>query len=471
MRSIDRRHMLPGAAAFTAAFVVALLGLNAGSEERRSSLSSGTVELQLLGLSDLHGHLEAPEPGVGGVAWLGAWLDRTARSHPGRTIRVHAGDMAGASPLISSHFGHEPTIEATRLMRFDVGTVGNHEFDRGGPEAMRLVGRAGYQYVSANVVSAESGEPVLPPYQVVERAGVKVGFIGVATKDSPYFLLNEAKRPYRWLDLSETVNRWVPELRRQGVETIVVLAHAGAFQEGTIGSGEIVDEVPQIDDAVDVVIAGHTHSRLDLEVDGKLVVGALAYGTAIGRVRMAIDRASGDVVDKSAEVVRTRHAGLTPNPELARLVARYREQVAPASERVVGYASRYLDHEAVDELAVGAQRALADADIAFLNPGNTRADLAPGPITYAGAFEVHPYEHPVWRFRLRGSDLLAALAAQPGLVVSGPRDLDPDAVFTVAANGIVAERAPFNRGTDREVVGTDLEAMVAWLGRPRRQES
>ena len=230
----DRRHLLPGAAAFVAALLVALLGLTAGADEPDAPArpATGAVELQLLGVNDLHGHLEPPQPGLGGAAWLGAWLDRAESSHPGRTIRVHAGDMVGASPLISSHFSDEPTIAATNLMGFDVGTLGNHEFDEGGAEALRLAGRADYPYVAANTVTRAGGELILPPYEIVERAGVRVGFIGVTTEDTPFFLLSEFAREYRWLDVSDSVNRWVPELRRRGVEAIVVLAHAGAFQAG-----------------------------------------------------------------------------------------------------------------------------------------------------------------------------------------------------------------------------------------------
>ncbi|HYN49635.1 MAG TPA: metallophosphoesterase, partial [Thermoleophilaceae bacterium] len=388
MRSINRRHLLPGVAAFVAALLVALLGLTAGAQEPRSDPRGGTVELQLLGVNDLHGHLEPPEPEVGGAAWLGAWLDRAALSHPERTIRVHAGDMVGASPLISSHFKDEPTIEATNLMRFDVGTLGNHEFDEGGAEALRLVRRARYPYIAANTVTREGGELILPPYQIVERSGVKVGFIGVTTKDTPIFLLSEFARQYRWLDLSASVNRYVPELRAQGVEAIVVLAHAGAFQDGADAAGEIVAETREMDDAVDVVIAGHTHSALDLRVGGKLVVEALSYGVAFDRVRVTVDRASGDVVAGAGEVVRTRHGAVSPDPEIAALVDDAARRVAPLGERVIGEADAYLDHEQVDRMAVDAQRAFAGADLAVLNPGNTRADLQRGPITYADAFEV-----------------------------------------------------------------------------------
>ena len=468
MRRIDRRHLLPGAAAFAAALLVALLGLNAGADQPTATKRGNTVELQLLGVNDFHGHLEPPEPGVGGAAWLGAWLNRAATSHPDRTIRVHAGDMVGASPLISSHFNDEPTIDATNQMGFDVGTLGNHEFDEGGAEALRLVRRAHYPYIAANTKTRDGGDLILPPYKIVERGGVKVGFIGVTTTDTPYFLLSEYAREFNWTDLSDAVNRYVPDLQRQGVQAIVVLAHAGAFQQGADAAGEVVNEARQMSDAVDVVVAGHTHSRLDLEVDGKLVVEALSYGVAFDRVNITVDRATGDVVSKSALVMPTRHEGIKPDPDLLTLVESYRERVAPLANRVVGYTDRRLDNEAVDRLAVEAQRAFTGADLAFLNPGNTRSDIDAGPITYADAFEVQAYEHPVWRMHMLGADLIKAQAEQPGLLVSGTTDLRPDAVYTVAANGIVAGRAPFDRGTEREKVGTDLQALVAWLERERR---
>ena len=194
MRRLDSRHLLPGAAAFAAALLVALLGLNAGADPPSATARAGTVQIQLLGVNDFHGHLEPPEPDIGGAAWLGAWLNRAAESHDDRTIRVHAGDMVGASPLISSHFKDVPTIEATNLMGFDVGTLGNHEFDEGGAEMLRLVRHAHYPYLAANTVDRETGKPILPPYQIVERAGVKVGFIGVTTTDTPYFLLSQFAR-------------------------------------------------------------------------------------------------------------------------------------------------------------------------------------------------------------------------------------------------------------------------------------
>ena len=471
MRLRNRRHLLPGAAAFAAVLLVALLGLNAGADEPPPASDDGPVELQLPGVNDFHGNLEPPEPGIGGAAWLGAHLDNAARSHPDRTIRVHAGDMIGASPLISSHFHDEPTIEATNMMGFDVGAVGNHEFDEGGDELTRVLQGSRYQWLAANTVSPETGATFLPPYKVIERGGVRVGFIGVTTDDTPTWLLPEFKREYRFLDISETVNRWVAELRSRGVEAIVVLAHSGAFQEGDTAEGEIADETAQMDDAVDVVIAGHTHSQLNFSVDGKLVVESFPYGTGYDRVRITVDRVTGDVIAKSADLAATTHAGTAPDPELASLVASYATRVAPIGDRVVGQLDEELDSDGLGELAADAQRAFAGADVAIVNGGNTRRPgLDAGEVSYAEAFPVHAYEHPIVRMTMRGRDVLAVWRARGpvDLYESGLDAVRPDGTYTVAANAVLTTGrrfGAFGRGWDAERVGTDLEALVAWLGR------
>jgi 5'-nucleotidase len=375
------------------------------------------------------------------------------------------------------------------MMRFDVGTVGNHEFDEGGAEMLRLIrgGQrtdgpraytsdpgwegAGYPYVAANTVDRDTGELVLPPYEIVERAGVRVGFIGVTTEDTPKWLLPEYRGEYRFTDISDAVNRWVPELRRRGIEAIVVLAHSGAFQKGLAAAGEIVDETAQMDDAVDVVVAGHTHSRLNVTVDGKLVVEAESYGTQYDQVRITVDRTTGDVVAKSAILAPTTHSGIAPDPALTRLVESYAERVAPLGDRVVGHLGHALDSYGLGQLVADAQRAFAGADVAFVNPGNTRQPgLEAGPVTYAQLFLVHSYEHPVLRMKIRGSDVLALMQERRGLQLyaSGLDGVEPNGIYTVAVNGVLAasERFPaFERGWDRSVAGTDLQALVAWFER------
>jgi len=486
-------RFLPGAAAFVAALLVALLGLYANAESPPPAESSGSgnlVKVRLLGVNDLHGHLEAPRPGLGGAAWLKAHMDRaTVR---GRTIRVHAGDMIGATPLISSWFHDEPTMEAANELGFDVGTLGNHEFDEGGDELIRILrggrrtglaalkrdadGRlvntssatyvgAAYPYIAANTIDRE-GELRLPPYAVIERAGVRVGFIGVTTPSTPKFLLERYAARFRFTDISDAVNRWVPVLQRKGVRAIVVLAHAGGPSQDESDApdfvGEIVDETREMSPEVDAVIAGHSHSRLDIRVpnaDGsgdKLVVEALSYGIAYDLVDLTIDRRTGDVVAKTGRVPPTPHDVAGDGP-VARLVERYRTRVAPLATKVLAPATHALTRAGgeLGTLAADAEREFARADAAVVDPGALRADIGPGPVTYAEVAEALAYDHPVVRAQLTGQRLRELAAG--GRFYSGPEKLDPGRLYNVAASEMLLPKG--------HPVGCEVEAIASYLNR------
>ena len=459
-------RLLPGAAAFTAAMLVALTGLYASAEAPGEPADRpGAVTLRLLGVNDFHGHLEPPRPGIGGAAWLGAHLDRA--TVPERTIRVHAGDMVGASPLLSSWFKDEPAIEAANRMGFDVGTVGNHEFDEGGDELLRLLELARFPYIAANTRLRDGGGLLLPPYEIVERAGVRVGFIGVTTPSTPKFLLDRHAERFRFTDVSDAVNAWVPELRRRGVEAIVVLAHAGGptqdESDGPDFVGEIVDETREMSSAVDVVIAGHSHSLLDLRVpnsDGsgdKLVIEALSYGMAYDLVDISVDVRSGEVVAKSGQVAGTDHAGVRPDEGLAGMVEGYRTRLAPVADRVLGTAEGELTrgNGELGRLVAEGERAFARTDAAVVSPGALRADVDAGPITYAELATALAYDHPVMRFTMSGRELREL--ASGGAHYAGPAGLDPGATYSVAASELLVPRG--------RAVGTEVEAVDWYLTR------
>jgi 5'-nucleotidase len=484
-------RLLPGLAAFAAAMLVALLGLYAQADTRKQEARRGVVKLRLLGVNDFHGHLEPPRPGIGGAAWLKSHLDRATL--PGRTIRVHAGDMVGATPLISSWFHDEPTIAAANEIGFDVGTVGNHEFDEGGDELMRLLRggrRAGpealkpdvtgqlvntsspefvgvsFPYIAANTVERD-GELLLPPYEIVERAGVRVGFIGVTTRSTPMFLLKRHAASFRFTDISEAVNRWVPELRRRGVEAIVVLAHAGGPTQDESDApdyvGEIIDEARQMSSAVDVVVAGHSHSRIHVRVpnsDGsgdKLIVEALSYGVAYDQVDILVDTRTGEVLSKSAEIPSTEHAGVEGDTAVAALVERYRERVAPLGDHVVGLTQAPLTRRGgeLGRLVAEAQRAFARADVGVVKPVSLRADIDAGPVTYAEVAEALAFDHAVVRLTMSGKELRELVGDDA--YVAGPEELDPRAEYSVAASELIAGAG--------SAVGTEPQALAWFLAR------
>ena len=499
----DPRHLAAGAAAFGTALATALLGIFARADTpERPQPPTGPVELRLLGVNDFHGHLEPPREDVGGAASLTAHLD--AATLPGRTIRVHAGDMVGTSPLISSWFHDEPAIEAANQMGFDVGTVGNHEFDEGGDELLRLLrgGRrtgpaavkldgagglvntsspsfsgASFPYLGANTVDAGSGRLMLPPYRIIERAGVRLGFIGVTTTSTPRWVLPRLADRYRFLDLSDSVNRWAAELERKGVEAIVVLAHVGAPSQkgdGSRATGPVVEESRQMSDAVDVVIAGHSHSELNLRAPNasgrgsKLVVEANSYGTAFDQVDLTLDRTSGEVLSKSAVIVSTTHSAVVPDAGSSELVDRYATRIAPVADQVLGVARSPLSaRRGLGKLAAEAQRRLARADIALVNRSSFRGTIDAGPITYAEVFEAQAYDHPVLRMTMSGAGVLEATRGAIYRAARRPGPIEPSETYTVAANELFATRnglpalaAAARRG---QVVGTEVEALSDYL--------
>jgi len=489
----------------------------------KAALRGGTANVRLLGVNDFHGYLERPDPvngrRAGGAAYLAAYLDRYAR-RPDHTVRVHAGDMVSASPLVSAYFHDEPTVLAMNEMGFDVGTLGNHEFDEGREEMLRLLeggqrtepgGRpaetsdpgfpgARFPYVAANTLYRRTGLPVLPPYEVVERDGVRIGFIGVTTLETPGIIIPDAAEDFRFPDISETVNRHASELRAQGVETIVVLAHSGALDTGRGGTmNEIVTETRQMSNGVDVVFSGHTHNRLDLRVAGKLVLQAEEYGTALGVVDLKVDRADGDVTGSRARVVTTYQDRVRPDPEVAALVERYGERVAPTSNRVLGTAAENIapapteaGESALGDFVADGQRDLAGADFALVPTGGLRTDIARGPVTYGELFSVQPAGRDLVEMELSGEQVRHALEEQYGpdrdhlLAVSGLRysyepsrspgrrvtaltlpngdALDLTKEYSVAVNGFLAagggDFEVFTRGEDRRTVGTDIEALA-----------
>ena len=530
-----------------------LWSAGARSQQLRPPESDLTTSVQLLGVNDFHGNLEPRTVNgrnVGGAAYLDGYLDQYEAENPKRTIRVHAGDMVGASPLISSYFHDEPTIRATNKMEFDVGTVGNHEFDEGGEEMLRLInggrrddgrqfkdgptgepintssptfGGAAYPYIAANTTYKKSDDTVLPPYKIVNKDGIRVGFVGVTTLETPSIVVPDAVAPFEYQDISATVNRYAKELQGRGVESIVVLAHAGGVQtSATEAVGEIISETSQMSDAVDVVVAGHSHSQLNNRVDGKLVVEAFSLGSAFESVDMQVSRKTGDVVDSSAEIVTTYNDQVTPDAETSELVARYKTRITPIAERVVAEAGENISRaanpageSALGDLISDAQRDFATggvsgpADFAFMNPGGIRADIAAGPVTYNELFTVQPFDNQVVRMNLTGAQVYRVLEQQfqvdnngnprtrilqvsglkfsynstnpAGSRITGVTDTqgtqDPaddapiargdTATYSVAANSFIATGGDgftvFKEGTNPTTLGSDLDALEDYI--------
>ena len=399
------------------------------------------VKVQLLTVNDLHGKIN--ETGTvsgdtnnyGRMDFLATYLREREKENKDNTLLIHAGDMVGGSPPVSALLQDEPTVEIMNALGFDIGTVGNHEFDEGVAEMLRLMnggdhekGTKNYQgmnfpQVAANVKYKDSGELVLDPYKVLEVGGEKIGFIGVATTATPANVVSSAVENLEFTDEAEAIDKYTAELQNQGVHAIVVLSHVPGDQanDGTI-SNEIATIANNVNDDVDIILAAHNHKIVDGEVDGKLIVQAWEYGKAFGDIDIEIDPKTHDIVKKQAEVVKVIQAGVTPDAEIKAIIDKYETQIAPQLNEVMGNTATelrggYITRDEIGDNPIGnliadGMKAAMNSDFAMMNGGGIRASIDAGDITWGELFSVQPFNNTLVKLDITGAGLREVLNAQ-----------------------------------------------------------
>jgi 5'-nucleotidase len=426
------------------------------------------VEVTVLAINDFHGQLQPARPmdgrPVGGAAVLAAYLEAEVARAPESTLIASAGDLVGASPPSSGLLHDEPAIMLLNELggphcsytdRLDpdcnlVATVGNHEFDDGTAELLRLIDggnhRAGpcledpyrgarFPVVCANVFDRNSRRPLFPPYVIKRVQGIPIGFIGVVLGETPRIVTPTGIQGLEFSDEVEAINRQAHELSAQGVAAIGVLIHQGGSQEPYAGKtrpnvtvqGPIAQIVRRLDDSVDFVVSGHHHGFTNAWLPSSqgrqvLVTQAYSSGRAFARISLILDPRSQDVTEASAEIIPTFAdvpPGDAPDPAAKLLVARAEEQVRALTERVVGHAARPMTRaaSAAGESALGsfiadAQRAALRSDVALTNPGGIRADIDAGEVTWGDLFAAQPFGNDLVVLELTGRQLIELLNEQ-----------------------------------------------------------
>lgn len=478
------------AAAGLATMGALVAAMPAGAQDRGDGHGHGhkprTVDVQLLSFNDLHGNLEPPAGSAGnvsetqpdgtvkaipagGVEYLATSL-RTARKGNPYSVTAAGGDMVGASPLLSGLFHDEPTIEALNGLGLDVSAVGNHEFDEGAAELARLQnggchpvegcyekGRkfkgADFPYLAANVTKEKTGRPLLKPYTVWKKNGVKIGFIGVTLEGTPDIVTANGVKGLKFHDEVETINKYARELDRKGVKSIVALIHEGGAPASTSYnydcdspgagdgiSGPIVDIAKGITPKVDALVTGHTHQAYVCTVpdpSGKprMVTSASSFGKLYTDTTLTYDRRTKDIVRtsvKSANHIVTRHPDRRAQ-DMTDLITRWNTLAAPIAGKPQGWISADINgrgstapEKPLGNVIADAQlEGLAPADkggaeVAFMNPGGIRADLVhkasggegDGVVTYGEAFTVQPFTNMMNVVDLTGAQLVTALQQQ-----------------------------------------------------------
>jgi 5'-nucleotidase len=497
-----RAHRLLAAAAGLATVGALAAALPADAHESKGGghhLPSRYQDVQLLSFNDLHGNLEPPSGSsgrvtelqadgttktidAGGVEYLATHL-RQAREGKKYSITAAGGDMVGASPLISGLFHDEPTIEALNKLDLDVTSVGNHEFDEGAKELARLQnggchptagcyseeGFAGadFPYLAANVLDEKTNKPILKPYWVWKKNGVKVGFIGVTLEDTPGVVSADGVKGLKFKDEVETINKYARVLQAQGVKSIVALIHEGGLPAsgsynyncdsagaGSGISGPIVDIAKNITPSVDALVTGHTHAAYvctipDPSGKPRMVTSAASFGRLYTDTTLTYDRWTGDIARtsvKSANHVVTRTVAKAP--DMTELIGKWNTLAAPIGNRAIGYISADVPNTGTEspmgDLIADAQLAYGkeldpETDLALMNPGGVRAGLTyaakgtegDGVVTYAEGFTVQPFSNTVNLQDFTGAQLIQVLKEQvSGTNAAAPKILQPSSGLT-----------------------------------------
>ena len=430
------------------------------------------IDLQLLGINDYHGHVEANTPGsiegaaAGGAEYLSAKLAELRQGNK-YSLTVAAGDLIGGSPAFSGLFHDEPSVESLNAMQLDVSSVGNHEFDEGVTELLRMqhggchpvdgcyfpeepYPGADFQWLAANVVNETTGETPLPPYWIEKVNSVKVGFIGMTLEATDTLVAAAGIQGWDFLDEAETANALVPILKQQGVEAIVVLLHEGGSQtpppgdvDACVGiSGPIVAINSALSPAIDVVITGHTHLPYNCVLPDpagqpRIVTSAYSFGRVVTEVNLVLDKRTKDVrrdLSTSQNHI-VKQATLTPDPAQTAIIAKWRPLVDAAGTTPVGVvpaditrggtppgSDRGVESSAVNLVADAQLWATSSngAQIAFMNPGGVRSDLTflasanegDGVVTFAEAFTFQPFGNTLVTFRMTGAEIISVLQQQ-----------------------------------------------------------
>jgi 5'-nucleotidase len=405
------------------------------------------VTVRLIAFNDLHGHLEStgltlpwPDPAdkskvhrlhAGGAAHL-AGLVQSLRAGARHHLTLSGGDMIGATPLVSALFFHESTIEVANRMGVDIGVLGNHEFDAGQDELLRIqnggcapnkadspfvscaLGRfegAKFQMFAANVRKADD-VPLFPASVVREFGGIRVGFIGAVTKLTPNIVVPSGVAGLKFLEEAASINAEAQRLKAQGVEALVAVIHEGG-ETGTPGlpmewndvgcprpRGEIFEIVRRLTQDVDLVFSAHTHQGYRCLVDGRPVLQATSAGRGVSVADIVLDPKTRDIDrtrtthrnlpvfnERSDAALREAIIAAEPAPwaqalrearpvqAVAQRVAEYAQAAQPRAQRPVGRIGGNFERAARTDASAG--RLVADAQwLATRSPQLGGAELA-----------------------------------------------------------------------------------------------
>jgi 5'-nucleotidase/UDP-sugar diphosphatase len=406
-------------------------------------------QITILHTNDHHGHFQKFDPypvkDVGGLAAQSTLVNivrAEVENAGGHVMVLSAGDVNTGVPE-SDLLDGEPDFNLMNMIGYDAMTLGNHEFDNSLDVLMKQKGWAKFPFLAANVVMKGAGELLVDPYIIKEIYGLKVAILGLITEDVPTLVLPDNVKGLEFLDVIDTAEKYVPELKKKA-DLVIALTHIGYYDSDSelVGDAQLAEAVP----GIDVIVGGHTHTTLDqpVVVGDTLIVQADGYSEKVGRLNLTVDSDTDKVSNYTYELIpvngkkRVKYkgksyyqyvgTGFIEDKDIQKAMAAYLEgadellkkPVGTADVELVGGKSVSRSQETnLGNLITDGMRVKTGADIALQNGGGIRAGIAPGTITYRDVLTVQPFGNTLTEIMMTGAQIVEVLNVAAVKVGSG----------------------------------------------------
>lgn len=374
-----------------------------------------------------------------GMGFDGVARVKTALEAAGKNVILVDNGDAVQGDVIGTLSKGEAIIDLMNAMGYDVATIGNHEFDYGMEQFNKNVGLAAFKYVACNFIGPD-GNPVLDAYTIIECAGKKIAFVGVATPQTfksstpTYFMDENGNFIYSFCegnngqDLYDAVQNAVDAARAEGADYVIALTHLGieADAQPWTSSDVIVHT-----NGIDAVLDGHSHSVIESETvknkDGNKIpltstgtkfqnVGWLVIGED-GSITTHLISASAialmddlDLLNEDGGMGEVIAAAIAKNEELVKKVVAHTDVELVVNDPVLTDVRIVRSQETnLGDLCADAYRAMGESDVAFVNGGGVRASIPAGDITFGQIIKVHPFGNALCVVEATGEEIMDAL--------------------------------------------------------------
>lgn len=373
------------------------------------------IPLQILTVNDFHGALIESDKNPG-AAKLVQFLKEIKAKDPEGTLIIGAGDMFQGTPESNLLYG-KTVVDVMNYSGFDAATLGNHEFDWGIDVLKHRIAQSNFAYLCANLLDKKSGKPVdfVKPYMVLERQGLNIAIIGIATPETAFKTNPRAVSGYLFDEPAKILNALVPEIKRKGIDVVVVVSHLDSWMDE---NGNIRGDAAAIGynvSGIDAIISGHSHQAVYGKVNGVPIVQAKCNGRAVGKIELVYDRMTKRLSSSSAGVVALPF-DLAADSHTQSMLSQTQKEIEPIKNSVVGYTKHALIHDRneLTETLLGqwvtdAMRKTVGADIAFQNSGGLRTGIPAGKITMGKLYEVMPFDNTIFTVEMTGKQVLEVL--------------------------------------------------------------